>query len=222
MFIRLHKNNLLRSHKKCLLIFVSLWLGVFFLTGCAPLQRLSKIGDAVALYDLTPKSTFPEDLPEITAQLIIEIPVSNALLDSNRIVLRPTPLSVEYFADIRWADRAPGMVQTLLIESFENSGKIISVSRQALNLRADYVMHSELREFHVLYYLIDQSPLIEIQINAKIVRQPEGVIIASRNFGAKMLAREDKITEIIDGFDLAIGDIMKDIVVWGLETIADD
>ena len=39
------------------------------------------------------------------------------------------------------------MVQTLLVESFENTGKIVAVARKATDIRADYVLKTDLREF---------------------------------------------------------------------------
>mgnify|MGYP003345153382 CR=1 FL=1 len=38
-------------------------------------------------------------------------------------------------------------MQTLIIESLENSGKIVAVGRESVGLRADYILQSDLREF---------------------------------------------------------------------------
>jgi cholesterol transport system auxiliary component len=48
---------------------------------------------------------------------------------------------------VTWVDTAPRLVQTLLVESFENSRKIIGVGRQSVNLRTDYALIIDLREF---------------------------------------------------------------------------
>ena len=104
------------------------WLGwrtaapfalAFLLGGCIP--ELPGSGAPPKLYDLTPKSTFAADLPRADWQLIIEIPIAPASLDTNRIALRRAPTTIEYFKGVSWVDRAPRMVQTLLVESFENS-----------------------------------------------------------------------------------------------------
>ena len=62
-----------------------------------------------------------------------------------------SPTTIDYFANAAWSDRAPAMVQSLLIESFEQTGKIISVSRDLAVLRADYILMSELRRFEARY-----------------------------------------------------------------------
>ena len=39
------------------------------------------------------------------------------------------------------------MIQRLLVKSFGNSGKIVSMGRQSVTLRADYSLLMDLREF---------------------------------------------------------------------------
>ena len=80
-------------------------------------------------------------------RMVIERPVSDKSLDTTRIALMRSPTQVEYYANSGWIDRAPTMIQTLMIESFENSGKIVSVGRENIGLRSDYVLKVELREF---------------------------------------------------------------------------
>ena len=76
-----------------------------------------------------PDREVPPDLPRVDWQLIIETPVAAAGLNTSRIALQRSPVTLEYYANANWTDVAPLMVQTLLIESFENSGKIVAVSR---------------------------------------------------------------------------------------------
>ena len=85
-------------------------------------------------YNLSPKSTFSQQLPEVAWQLVIEEPLAAGGLNSSSIAFRPTPLELKYFKDVRWTERVPRMVQTLLVESFENSGTIVAVGRQAIGL----------------------------------------------------------------------------------------
>ena len=61
-------------------------------------------------------------------------------------------MQIEYYARAQWSDRAPQMVQTLMIESFENSQRIIAVGRDVVGLRADFILKSELREFQAEYF----------------------------------------------------------------------
>ncbi|MCE9522672.1 MAG: ABC-type transport auxiliary lipoprotein family protein, partial [Alphaproteobacteria bacterium] len=104
-------------------------------------------GPAPDLYVLSPKSTFPADIPAVDWQLIVDEPSTAKGIDTDRIAIAPSSLEVKYFGGSRWADRAPRMMQQLLIQSFENTGKIVSVGRQSIGLRSDFVLKTELREF---------------------------------------------------------------------------
>ncbi|MHA1109164.1 MAG: ABC-type transport auxiliary lipoprotein family protein, partial [Alphaproteobacteria bacterium] len=118
------------------------------LAGCAALPGNQPLP---RLFVLTPKSTFDPNLPKASWQLTVDKPVAEAGLNTARIALRHSPVTLEYFARANWVDTAPIMIQTLIVKSFENSGKIIAVGRQSVSLRADYSLIPELREFQAEY-----------------------------------------------------------------------
>jgi cholesterol transport system auxiliary component len=169
------------------------------------------------LYRLTPKSTFSEDLPTVTWQLVLEPPLANAGLNSTRIGLQRTPTLFEYYARANWADRAPLMVQTLMIESFENSGRIVSIGRESAGLRADFILKTELREFQSEYYTTS-LPNVRVAVTAKLVKMPRRAIIGSETFEHLVEAETDQMEKIVDAFDQALGKVMRRLVEWTLTT----
>ena len=176
------------------------------------------------LFRLTPKSTFREDLPPVDWQLVLETPTADAGLNTTRVALQRSPFRLEYFARSSWTDRAPLMIQTLMIESFENSGKIISVGRRgALGLRADFVLETELREFQAEYFH-DGLPQARVALTTKMIEMPQRGIIASRTFNRSVPAEADRLDDVIVAFDQALGKVLRDLVEWTLAagTIAFD
>lgn len=167
------------------------------------------------LYRLTPKSTFREDLPPVDWQLVLETPVADAALNTTRIALMRSPMQVEYYARSSWTDRAPLMIQTLIIESFENSDRIVSVGREGIGLRSDFVLKSELRELQAEYFQGAQ-PLVHVSINAKLVAMPSRDIVASDSFEATVPAAADRMEDVIQGFDEALGKVLKRLVEWSI------
>ncbi len=174
-------------------------------------------GPPPALYRLTPKSTFSEDLPHVAWQLVLEVPVADAGLSTTRVALQRSPTQMEYYARTSWTDRAPLMIQTLMIESFENSGRIVAVGRVSVGLRADFILKSELREFQAEYYRTE-TPSVRVAINTKLVQMPRRIIIGSRSFDSVAGAAGDTMTEIIAAFDQALGKVLKHLVEWTLLT----
>ena len=190
--------------------------------GVAPLAALTGAcalapgqGPPPILYRLTPKSTFSPDLPTVRWQLILEVPIADAGLNTTRIALFPNPTHLEYYARASWTDRAPEMVQTLMIESFENSGRIVSVGRESVALRADFVLKTELREFQA-EYPSPGMPRTHVAINAKLVQMPARTIIGSANFGHMADAAADRLGDIITAYDEALGKVLKRLVEWTL------
>lgn len=172
--------------------------------------------DPPKLYDLSPKSTFAPDLPKAHWQLVIETPVAAAGLSSARVALKRTPLQLEYFARVAWTDTAPRMVQTLMVESFENSGEIVSVGREDAGLRSDFVLKTELREFQAEYKNGEGQPQIRVRINAKLVQMPERKIIASKTIEKLIPAEANAMKAIINSFDEALGKTLRALVEWAL------
>ena len=171
-------------------------------------------GPAPDIYSLTPKSTFDGDLPLVEWQLVVAEPFAARGLDTNRIALHPSATEIKYFSGARWSDRAPSMVQTLLVESFENTGKIVAVGRQAIGLRSDYTLRSELREFQAHYNDDDGMPTVTVRLNVKIVKQPRQAIIASKTFTRTMPANGSSMKDIIYTFDETLGKVLRRVVEW--------
>ena len=174
--------------------------------------------DPPKLYVLTPKSTFKTDLPKVDWQLTIGVPNADAALNTQRIALRRNPVSLEYYARATWVDTAPQMIQTLLVESFENSKKIVSIGRQSVTLRADYSLLTDLREFQA-EYLGSGPPRVRVRLNARMVRMPQREILALQTFEYLEQATDSSLEAVVVAFDSALGKTLKKIVEWSLTTV---
>lgn len=184
------------------------------LSGCGSIFKAATT--TPNLYTLTPKNTFAPGR-KVDWQLVIEEPLASRALDTDYIALMPSSTEIKYFDSARWAERAPRMVQTLLVESFENSGRIIAVGRQAVGLKADYNVISELREFQAEYSNgLKAPPTVHIRLNAKLILQPQQIIVASQTFDTTQPVPSNDMAAIIDAFDNALGRVMKQVVEWVL------
>ena len=173
-------------------------------------------GEPPQLYTLTPKSTFDASLPRVDWQLVVERPVASAGINTQRIAVQRSPVTLDYFARASWTDQAPALVQTLLIESFENSGKIRAVTRESSQLRADYVLQIELREFQAEYDKPGQPPQAHVRLNGKLIRMPDRTIIANQTADRLVRAEKSDMENVVLAFDEALGKAMKQMVEWAL------
>ncbi|KKJ76162.1 hypothetical protein WH95_14345 [Kiloniella litopenaei] len=184
------------------------------LASCATL--IPGQGPLPDLYRLSPKSTFDATLPEVPWQLVLEQTSANASLNTTKIALQRKTNQMEYYANAGWVDKAPIMVQTLLVESFENTGKIVAVGRETIGLRSDFILKTELREFQTLYF--GSTPEVRVVLNAKIVQMPRRTIIGSQSFEANIPAQSDQLNSIVAAFDDGLGKVTKKLVEWTLFT----
>ncbi len=197
----------------------SLFATAVLVFGCA--LELPGSGDPSQLYVLTPKSTFPDDLVRVDWQLLVEQTTSPAGLDTQRIAVAYSAIELDYFARSNWTDRAPKMVQRLLVESFENSNRIVGVGGDSIGLRSDFLLKTELREFQAEYRRKSDGgkvglARIRVRLNAKLVKMPQRVIVASKTFEEVVPATESKMAGIVLAFDEALGRAIKHVVIWTL------
>jgi len=174
-------------------------------------------GAAPKLYTLTAAADFPPGGARVSWQLLVEVPTSTAAFDTERIALSRGPTTLDYFADAAWTDRAPLMVQALLVQSFENSGRIGAVARESLALRADYMLRPELRHFEADYGAAAALPEAHIEIGARLIRMSDRAIAASRRFDARVKATENSIPAIVDAFNGAFHQVARQMVEWALD-----
>jgi cholesterol transport system auxiliary component len=181
------------------------------ITGCASLLGLRP---APHLYRVTPKNTYPANLPHPSGQLLVDVPLAPAGLDTGRIALSRSAVSIDYFADSEWIDRAPLMVQTALLDSFENSKAITAIDRESVGLRADLILRTDIRHFEAVYTSRDEAPEVWVAISARLVDPSGRDVVANASFEGRRRAEGNDIPQIVLAFDEALGDVMKDIVVW--------
>jgi cholesterol transport system auxiliary component len=110
------------------------------------------------------------------------------------------------------------MVQSLLVESFENTGKIAAIDRESMALRADYVLEPDLRDFTAIYGA-SGVPTVRVRIGLKLVHLPEKQIVALRSVSADAPAQQNSVPAVVEAFDTALHQAIGDTVAWTLTSM---
>ena len=179
--------------------------------GCASLLGLAP---SPHLYRVTPQSNYPANLPHLSTQILVDVPLAPAGLDTPRIALSRSAVSIDYFADSEWTERVPLAVQTALLESFENSGAIAAIDRESIGLRADFILKTEIRHFEALYDSPNGAPEVWVAIIARLVDPAGRNIVAHTSFERRERAGANDVGRVVLAFDEALGAVIADIVVW--------
>jgi cholesterol transport system auxiliary component len=187
------------------------------LVGCASLFVATPPGN---LYRLASVHDYPPNLPHLGVELLVDLPQASAGIDTNRIALSKSPLSLDYFADSEWTDRVSGLIQNRLLASFENSGAITAVDRSSGGLRADFILQTEIRHFEAVYDVPDRPARVWVEIFARLATVRRHMIIAQARFERQIPAAANDVPSVISAFNTAADAVLREIVLWTLSNPA--
>ena len=168
------------------------------------------------LYRADPTLSFAAPLPHTAAQLLVAVPNAPAGLDTARIALSRSAVSLDYFADAEWTDRVPLLVQSAMIEGFERSGAVPAVGRDSAGLRADFILESDVRDFSALYDSPAQPPLVSVVVNVKLIKIPDRKIVGQSSTTRRQRAAANGVPEVVRAFDAALGGVVEEVVRWAV------
>lgn len=190
------------------------------LAACTPAALLGS-RPAPKLYELTPKSTYAAGLPDTRSVLRVEPASATAGLNTTRIALRPEPTSLDYYADALWIDVVPVMVQNLVLESLENSGRVDALGPAAAGVPADYALLVHVREFQAEYGEPGRPPQVHVRLQARLLTLPRRESVAASGADAMVPASGNDLDSIVAAFDEALGKVLKQLVEWLTRTLAE-
>lgn len=184
------------------------------LTGCSVTGALRE--PSPSWHTLTAARDFPADLPVRNAQVMVDNPSTAAGLDTVRIAVRPDPLTLDYVKGAEWVDPAPDLVQRLLVESFENTGRLPGVAGDQVGLRPDVILWPELRDFQAVFG--GDGPVVEVSLGVKLLAIPSRRILGSHLCRQTAPANAGALPAIIEAWDQALNACLREVVVWTLRT----
>ena len=186
------------------------------LTALGGCLSLIKEPDPIATYSLRPETVADDGWKSADWALTVIRPNTSAFLDTNRIAVRPEPNVLQVYKGANWSDTLPDLVQTAVVEGFENSGKIKTVSRQNSGVPAEVALLLDIREFEAVYAPGARIPAASIRIHAKLLQYPSNRVIAIRTFSTDVPAASKRIPDVIQAFEQGMVRINGEIVGWSL------
>lgn len=185
---------------------------------------LSIVGAVLVGCGTTPNDTY--DLASIKAvttnqaaqkrQVLVADPTALKVLDSDMIVVRVSGTEMQYLAKSQWSDKLPRMVQSKLVEAFENTGKLGGVGKPGQGLAIDYQLISDIRTFEVEAAGTRRA---NVEISVKLLNDRNGTVIAQKVFSASVPARGSDNQALVNALSQAFAKVSGDIVNWTLTVI---
>ena len=148
-------------------------------------------------------------------QLAIEQPVAPDALAGVRVATRESDGSYGVLKSARWSERAPELVQSALVRTFEDSGRLRGVARSNSALRSDYVLLTEVRAFESDYR--KGGAEAHIALSAKFARSGPRDVLAARVFEQSVAAQGTSPRAVATAFGKAAERLMPELRDWVFE-----
>lgn len=187
-----------------------MWRGLACLALVAPLGGCGAVGGAsMETFDLSASySTVAATKPK--GQLLIDQPVASSPIDSDRVVVRPTPDTVATLKGAQWSEPLPRLLQTRMLQSFESGRALIAVGRPGSGIEARYMLASEIRHFELD---IENGEAV-VEISVKFVATDSGKVVATRVFSARAPGSAKEPGAAAAALNTASSKVIDDIVAW--------
>lgn len=183
-------------------------------SGCGVLPKR----EPVTIYQPVRAVSAPSpEWPRANWSLLVSRPIAGSQIDSERINVQPAPDTLQVYKSAAWADAAPDVFHTALMRSFEESGKILSVSRAGGGVRGQYQLLTELRSFQSVYSQPGQ-PEVVVEVFARLVYTADGRVIAARSFRQVEPAAGEAVGTVVEAFSRALDRSTAEIVGWTLRS----
>lgn len=164
-----------------------------------------------------PKQTQSGSVSRKSLQLLVPAPSALKALDSENIVVNTAPGSIEYLKGAQWGDRLPNLVQSRLIQAYENAGVFGGVGRPGDGLAINYQILSDLRVFSIQAYGAQRAAVVEIAV--KLMNDKNGEVRATRVFRATTPVSGTTNNEYVKALDSAFERAASEIVSWTISSL---
>lgn len=148
-------------------------------------------------------------------QMLIPQPTALSALDSNQILVRVSSSEIQYLSKSQWGDKLPRMVQSKLVEAFENTHKLGGVGVPGQGLAIDFQLVTDIRSFEIDSAGHSQAV---VEISAKILNDRSGTIKAQNTFRKVVPVSGGANADFVKALNAAFGDVVTEIVDWTLRS----
>jgi cholesterol transport system auxiliary component len=142
--------------------------------------------------------------------LAVGRPRAPVSLDTDRIAIAGPATRFDYYADVRWAEPAPLMLQQLLVQALAGDGRFATVVALPSRVPSDYDLEIELRRFEAQRDG-HGPPVVQIAMQATLLDK-RGARLASFPATASVAAAADRRAEVLSAFDAATQQVISAVV----------
>lgn len=147
---------------------------VFLLSACS----FSRDGGYGRQFTLEPAPVTAGTYRKTSHSLRVKLPSVAPELDTDRIAIIQPDGRQDYIANAKWADFLPVVIQSALVRSFAASGRYGGgVTADDTSARAQYVLATEVEDFHIEMPKGSTPALAHIRLRVKLQRYGSSYVL---------------------------------------------
>ena len=182
--------------------------------GCGIVPKKTEI----AIYDPQPRVQPDASWPQVDTQLVVLRPNAERLLNSARILVRPTPGELQVYKGATWPQPTPDILQDAIVRTLEDSRKLAGVTRRGGGIAGDFDLATDIRQFDA-DYAGGASPSAVIEISASLIHNGDNRVVATQLFRHATPASSTAIVDVHRAFEQSLSDVTRDISGWTLTSM---
>ncbi len=109
---------------------------------------------------------------------------------------------LDHLAGARWADRLPVLVESALVQAFQDSGRLRSVQGDLGRFRASHTLVAEVRRFEA-DYTAGGPPVAQVSIAMTLGRATDRRVLAAFTVSASESAAENRQAAVVEALGAA-------------------
>ena len=191
------------------------------LGGCAGslLQSDAKVPDTFRLgFDAATAAATASATPSIAGLAIaVARPRAAAAIDTDRIAVLAAGNRFDYYADARWAESAPQMLQQNLVSALAATAQFGGgVMTAPARVPTELLLDVELRRFEAVTAGADAAssgaaPVVHVQVQVSLVDSRRVARVTSFVSEAAVPASENRLSAVVAAFNRANAQVVSDI-----------
>jgi cholesterol transport system auxiliary component len=168
-------------------------------------------GEPPQIYVLAPDFT-PMEGASVSWQLSVARPDAPAFYDNQRIAIMRGGI-MDYYANAQWTDETEPLIQRLIVQAFEKSGRIPAVGTERAGLHSDYLLEVEVRNFYANYASDSAPPSAVVELVARLMT-PAREVVATLDSRHEAAAAANSIEAAVAAFNTAAAQTIGEIAAW--------
>lgn len=185
--------------------------GAFILAGCAllstpdPVQTYRFGGPAAA----TAAAEGQAGLRQVSLRRV-EFPEA---VEGDKI-LGVTGTETAYIAGARWVSPAADLYMESLENAFSAQATRVRIIGPRELSRGENALNVDIRAFEARYDAPGVAPVVVVTARARLLVLPDRSVAAERTFTVQQPASANRVSAIVEAFDIATRDLNTQIVAW--------